>query len=286
MHSPVRTLVQVLGPLGLIFLAATPTFAQSGDHPLGPSNSTELGLVVATGNAKANTIGLRNVYRYRWPVADMTWESGWVRASSRDGDRVAVARATGGFDVVDPPIALDSQRLFTKVKYTRRIQGRHDWFTSVDASRDEPSNISRQVVIAGGLGTVWIDRDDLTFKTSYGVTYTDEDLVVEGVRRFGGYRICDGLEVDPAEAATVQSELTLDGSVETVENVRADWLNGISVDLNATIALKSGFRVLFRNVPALEAIDLRSPDGVVIGEVDVPKRQFDTSFTTSLVFTF
>lgn len=285
MHTRVHAFVLAAALVGLSG-TAVPARAQSADRPLGGSNSTELGLVVATGNAKANTVGLRNVYRYRWAPADLIWESGWVRASSRDGNRYAIARSSGGFDVVDPPIVLDSQRLFSKLKYTRRIEGVHDWFASFDASRDQPSNIARQFVIAGGFGTVWVDENDLRFETSYGATYTDEDLVVEGVRRFGGYRIFYGLDVTPTDPAAIESQLTVDGSLATVEDVRADWLNAVSVDLNSAMALKSGFRVLFRNRPALETLNLRDADGLVIGKVDVPKRQFDTSFTTSLVVTF
>src|SRR4051812_25865635 len=33
---------------------------------LGSSNSTDLGLVIATGNSRSTSVGLRNVYLYRW----------------------------------------------------------------------------------------------------------------------------------------------------------------------------------------------------------------------------
>jgi len=260
--------------------------AQAPNEPkLGPANNTELSLIVATGNAKATTVGLRNVYLYRWSKAEFGWEGGWIRAASRDGDRFAVETGAG-FEVVDPDTAIDSERLFSKLRYQRQLSTRHDWFSNFDAVRDEPSNISRQFVIAAGLGTTWHKTDRVTFRTAYGVSYTDEDLVVEGTNRFGGYRLFYGLKTLLAPGATFDSELTTDGSFNTGDDIRADWLNGVGVAVNSRIALKSSVRILFRNLPALQALELRSPLGIVVGTVDVPKDKVDTNLTTSLVITF
>jgi hypothetical protein len=252
---------------------------------LGPSNSTELGVVIATGNARSTSVGLRNVYGYRWPNALLRWESGWLRAVSRDGDRVAVETASG-FDIVEPDTKVDSHRLFSKLHYQRQLSVRHDWFADFDAARDEPSNINRQFVLAGGLGTMWTKTDRLTFRTAYGVSYTDEDLVVEGANRFAGYRLYYGLKALVAATTTAESELTFDGSFDTGEDVRTDWLNGISVAINTRMALKASVRMLFRNLPALETLQLRTPEGVPIGTVNVEKKKVDTNLTTSLVITF
>lgn len=264
----------------------TPALAQTPNEPkLGPANNTELSLIVATGNARATTVGLRNVYLYRWTNVEFGWEGGWIRAASRDGDRFAVEREAG-FDVIEPDTGIDSERLFSKLRYQRQLSPRHDWFSNFDAVRDEPSNISRQFVLAAGLGTTWHKTDRLTFRTAYGVSVTDEHLVVEGANRFGGYRLFYGLKTLLAAATTFDSELTTDGSFNTGDDIRADWLNGISVAINTRMALKSSVRILFRNLPALEALELRSPLGMVVGTVDVPKDRVDTNLTTSLVITF
>jgi hypothetical protein len=268
-------------------LRVSSALAQAPNEPkLGSANNTELSLIVATGNAKATTVGLRNVYLYRWAnAAEFGWEGGWIRAASRNGDRFAIEQGTG-FEVVDPDSALDSERLFSKLRYQRQLSTRHDWFSNFDAVRDEPSNITRQFVLAAGLGTTWHKTDRLTFRTAYGVSYTDEVLVVEGRNQFGGYRLFYGLKTLLAPGATVDSELTTDGSFNTGDDVRADWLNGVGIALNSRIALKSSIRILFRNLPALQAIELRSPLGIVVGTVDVPKDRIDTNLTTSLVITF
>jgi hypothetical protein len=52
------------------------------------------------------------------------------------------------------------------------------------------------------------------------------------------------------------------------------------------MALKASVRMLFRNLPALEALELRTPGGAAVGTVNVEKRKVDTNLTTSLVITF
>jgi putative salt-induced outer membrane protein YdiY len=281
-----RGVCVALATVGTMVAGAASAQSPQDARMPGWSNNTELSWVVATGNAKANAVGFRNVYAYRWMRAELSWESGWVRAASRDGGRFAVVTAPGEFAVVEPAVRIDSQRLHSKVRYQRQIAGRHDWFSNVDVVRDEPSNIARQVVLASGLGTTWHDSAVLTIRTSYGVSYTDEDLTVEGIRRFGGYRLFYGVKARPADGTAVESELTADGSFDEAADLRADWLNSVSVAINSNIALKSSVRVLFRNRPALQTLPLQMPAGVAIGTVEVPKEHVDTSITTSLAISF
>ena len=284
-----RRAVRVIVSLGLMAAvvgAGGSARAQApAESKLGASNSTELGLVVTTGNSRSTSVGFRNVYLYRWTDAELGWETGWLRAASRDGDRFAVVR-DAAFDVVDPGTTMDSSRLFSKLRYQHQLSPRHDWFSNFDAVRDKPANINRQFVLAAGLGTTWVRSDRLTFRTGYGISYTDEDLEIEGGNRFAGYRLFYGLKAPVTANATIESELTADGSLDTGDDIRTDWLNGVNVALNSRMALKSSLRMLFRNLPALETLDLLTPGGVRVGFVEVPKENVDLGFTTSLVITF
>ena len=273
---------------GVLMMGVTaPAQAQDDEPSRAWSNGTELSLVVVSGNSQANTLGFRNVYERRWTRATVTWETGWVRAASRDGDRFAVMQPGGKIEIVEPAIEVDSQRFHSKLGFRQEIDGRHYWFTNFDSVRDEPSNINHLFVGAGGVGTQWADGDRLRFRTEYGVSYSDEALVLEGQNSFAGYRLAYALNAGLASAVTVDSELTFDGSFEASDDVRMDWLNGVTVSLSEQVALRSSIRLLFRNTPALQEIDLEAPQlGGVIGTVEIPKKQLDTSFTTSLVITF
>ena len=259
--------------------------AEGSERPW--TNNAELSLVAAAGNSTATTFGFRNVYGYAWERSRLSWEAGWVRADSRDGRRLAVGFSDQDFELVEPPTKIDSERMHSKLGYRQDISGAHFWFGNFDSARDKPSNINRQFVAAGGFGTRWADRERLRFRTEYGISYTTEDLDLEGENHFGGYRLSYGLDAGVTGNATIESGLTLDGSLQQGRGIRTDWLNGVSVSLSSRIALKSSLRLLFRNIPALERVKLQTPVlGAVIGTVEVPKNQIDTNFTTSLVITF
>src|SRR3954447_8527734 len=114
MHSGL-TRILALTFIVLLSAFATTAWAQAPVPPkLGSSNSTDLGLVVATGNSRSTSVGLRNVYLYRWSDAQLRWEGGWLRVASRDGNRYAIG-SSAGYEVVEPGTAVDSQRLFSKL---------------------------------------------------------------------------------------------------------------------------------------------------------------------------
>jgi len=45
-------------------------------------------------------------------------------------------------------------------------------------------------------------------------------------------------------------------------------------------------RMLYRNLPALESLELRDPGRSLVGAVQVAKKKADMNLTTSLVITF
>lgn len=270
----------------LVTLQADPAFGQhrQEEPPRNWSNATAFSWVVSTGNSDANTFQIRNVYRYTWTNAEFSWEAGILRAGSGD-DKVAVG-TQDDFEVFKPETELDNNRWFTKTLYTREVHEHFFWYASWDGSRDEPSNIDRQIIASSGFGHTWYDREGLVLRMGNGISYTNEDLNLEGARNFAGYRAFYRLRAGVTGSSEIESELTLDGSFETAADIRLDALNGIRVAINDTIALKASLRLLYRNLPALEDIDLEDPSGLVIGKVVIPKAKLDTAFVTSLVINF
>ena len=249
------------------------------------SNSSQLSWVVTTGNSDSNSFSVRNVYEYEWTRAEFYWEAGVLRASSAN-DTFATG-TEDDFEVVTPAPKIDHNRWFSKVRYFRVLKDRFFWYVSYDSSRDPPSNVNIQLIGSGGVGTDWYDREGLVFRTAYGLNYTSEDLDLEGANNFGGYRLFYRLEVGASESTTLVSELTFDGSFETADDLRVDSLNSASVSISDALALKASLRLLYRNIPALDDIDLRDPEsGVVVGEVVVPKQKLDTTLSMSLVINF
>lgn len=268
-------------------LFASPAIAQEEEEApqRNWSNETDLSWVLVKGNADTNTFSVRNLYKYNWTNAELSWEAGVLRAGSRD-DRYAVG-TEADFEVIEPEVELDNNRIYSKIRYMRSINDRVFWYGAWDATRDEPTNVNRQFIGSGGVGNTWADSDQLVFRTTYGVNYTHEDLDIEGVNNFAGYRLMYRLEAGLTESTALESELTFDGSFEVGDDIRLDSFNGVTVAITNTIALKASLRLLFRNLPALEDIDLEDPDtGAVIGAVIIPKERLDSSFATSLVISF
>ena len=263
-------------------LIAGPAWAQDEERPLGASNATELSWVVASGNSEANTLGFRNLFHYLWEEADLSWESGVVRAESRGGDRFAVG-SEDAFTIVDPDKELDTSRAYSKLRYVRNLSSSLFWYAGFDSERNRPANVNHRFTPAAGAGNIWSDTAELQLRTGYGLSYTAEDLDVDGSNRFAGYQLFYALGAALTDTTALESNLTFDGSLEDANDLRFDWLNGVGVAINDHIALKASLRLLLRNQPALEVISLRDGAGSTIGSVVVAKEKLDSTFATSLV---
>ena len=267
-----------------VLLAATPAWAQEEGPVLGWKNSTELGWVFTSGNSNTNNFNVRNVFEYNWQTANFAWEFDILRADSAD-DRFAIG-TEDNFEVIEPPLEPDNSRLQNKIRYLRNINDRFFWYGRFDTVRDQPADIDYRLTPAVGAGNTWADRDSLTLRTGYGVSYTAEKLKLEGERNFAGYQLFYELLAKATESTTIESNMTFDGSFDQGDDFRFNWYNGAGVAINERIALKASIRLVYRNVPALEELDLETPLGIEVGKVVVPKAKLDTSLTTALVINF
>lgn len=281
-RGPFRAVV--IATVLVAVLAATPALAQDGERQLGATNSSELGLVVTSGNSNTTSFNVRNLFAFNWEQADLDWEFGVLRASSGD-DRIAVG-SENDFDVIEPDIEPDSERIYTNLRYLRNINPQFFWYGRLFADRDQPADIDYRFTPSAGAGNTWVDRDGLKFLTGYGLSYTVEKLTLEGERNFAGYQLFYNLDLQATTSTSVESNMTFDGSLEDGSDFRFDWLNGVGVSISERIALKASVRLVYRNNPALEEIDLEDGAGTVIGEVVVTAKKLDSALTTSLVISF
>jgi len=265
-------------------LAAAPALAQETEPQLGWSNATELGLVFTKGNSNTENFNVRNVFAYDWEQAELDWEFGILRASS-DDDRFAVG-TEDDYEIITPEVEPDNQRIYTNLRYLRNINAEFFWYGRAMAERDEPADIDYRLTPSVGAGNTWAKRDALKFLTGYGISYTAESLALEGASDFAGYQFFYDLKALVTESTSIESNMTFDGSFESGSNFRFDWLNSVGVSITEKLALKASLRLVYRNDPALEEIDLENELGQVIGDVVIAKKKLDTAFTTSLVISF
>ena len=111
-------------------------------------------------------------------------------------------------------------------------------------------------------------------------------MTFDGSNNYFGYQLFYEFDMKVSDSTDVDSSMTVDGSIMSMGNYRFHWANGIGVAINDRIALKASLRLVYRNNPALEEIDLEGPSGAVLGNVIVSKKKLDSGFTTSLVINF
>jgi hypothetical protein len=147
--------------------------------------------------------------------------------------------------------------------------------------------VENREIVEGGLGNVWLDREDVKFKTTYALTYTSQEDVVEVPDQddtFAGVRLgWDYLHTFGASTTYVNT-LVLDDNLEDTSDWRGDMVNSVTVTMTKRLALKASLKWLYDAQPSFEAVPLQDALGVPTGELAlVELENLDTIFTTSLV---
>ena len=109
------------------------------------------------------------------------------------------------------------------------------------------------------MGDAFIDNDRTLFKADIGGTYTiqqDVEPTPGKEEGFGGIRA--GMEFNRALSETTEFLTTLiaDENLSDTEDLRLDGVASISVTLVDGLALKTSYRMLFDNQPALLSVPL------------------------------
>lgn len=270
----------------------------AGDAPGGESGdpwttTAELGFVTTRGNAEVTTLGFKSLVKRVAERSELELELGAVLSEARSGAPFAVG-ALDDYDLREPARERSAERYYGKLRYDQRVVERLFWYVSADAERDLPADIDHRGTASGGVSNVWVSREALRFRTSYGLSLTSEQKVEAERDRFGGYRLGFDMDVSLAENATFEAEMTLDGNVEEAEDYRVEAINAVSVGITPSLAIRASLRAKFRNEPALRSVRVfdGDPDAgagepvAVIGTVNVPRDELDLTASTSLVYTF
>ena len=264
--------------------------AMAEEPRLGWGDQAELSYVLTAGNSESTTLGFKNELRYTWANALFTLKAAAIRAESTTFFRTAVGTPESFVLDEREESALTAEAYLLSARYDRKVSDFLFWYGGAGWDRNRFSGIENRIVVEGGLGNIWIDRDDLKFKTTYALTYTDQEDVVEVPDQdgsFAGVRV--GWDyLNKFGANTVyQNVLTVDDNLEETSDWRADMLNSLTVSMSQRLALKAGLRWLYDAQPAFTAVPLQDGLGVPTGEVAlVELEELDTIFTTSLVFTW
>lgn len=293
MHSFRRGLVLVLPVLTLALpgadaLAQKEARVPERDEPeTGSSNSTDLSLVVTSGNANTETFGFGNTYTYRWPKSRFRLKADGVRSNTAD-DTFAVATGGGDFRVVRPPKEPDVERYFAEARYDREITRTFFWNAGLSWDRNLDAGIINRWILFAGVGNIFWDRDDLKFNIAYGLAGTDREEETpdpEKDERFVGPRFTWDYMNQWGKLTQYDNDWTVTGNFKDIKDFTTTMTNAVTVTMSKKLALKVSLQWIYNNEPALEDVDLFLNEGMAIklGEVDIRREKLDTTFSTSLV---
>ncbi len=283
-HWVAAVMLLLCVPAGLAFSE------EAEEQEKGWRDTAEFSLVTTTGNSEVQTLGLKNKLWREWGKSLLELNGGAVRSESTQIERTAVG-TPDDFDVdEDSDTELTAEHYYFNGRYSREITDRLLWFGSAGWERNRFAGIDDRYTAGGGIGNIWLDREDLKFRTDYALTFTKQEDVAANPDvddTFLGLRFSWAYSNRFGENTVYTNDLILDENIDETDDFRANMTNSVAVAINERLALKVSHQVLYDNEPSLVEVDLFDSSGNDTGEtVLIELDEIDTVFTASLVVNF
>ena len=275
-----------------IFLLGTAhSWAQDNENELGWSDTAELTAVFTGGNSAARTLGFKNELTYKWNNSTFTTDIGSLRAESTEITRSAIGDSPQNFQIVKNSVtSLTAKSDYARVRYDQAMNPRTFWYTSSGWEKNTFSGIQNRYSFGAGLGNTFFETNRTGLRTSYGVSYTIQDDVIEnsdGHDRFAGIRLSYDYNFTFSSNTKFTSVLLADENLSNVSDFRVDFVNAIAVNLVSQLALKFSWQLLYDFQPSLVAIPLVNSKNIPSGPaVNIDLDRMDNLITFALVATF
>jgi putative salt-induced outer membrane protein len=256
---------------------------------LGWSSAAEVGFVLTSGNSESKTLGFSDTTRRQWTKALLELKLGALKVETTSDLGVAIGTPT---DYSIPEVtATTAENYYLGAKYDRNISERLFWYAAAGWLRNEFAGIQNRTVVSAGMGNVWIDREKLSFRTSYGISNTDQKDVVKTPSvetRYFGLQANSGLRKKFGERSEYGNDFVFNYSLADSDNWRWVMDQWVTASLTEKLALKATLQWLFNNFPAFQELTLLEGDPPTdLGNtVLVQLSELDTIFSVSLVVNF
>lgn len=253
---------------------------------IGWHHDGEFGVAVTSGNSNTASINLGYKLRRFWERSLFSFKFGGVR-NSTDDDRFAIGDVDN-FVVERPTLELDSEILYLSADYNQKITDRFFWNAGAGWDRNTSAGIESRTNVFGGVGNLWIDKEKMTWKTDYGLSWIDQQDEIpnpEVEDTYSALRLASDFMVKFGKSTTYDNDFVIFTNLGDLEDFNFRMVNGLGVSMTEILALKVGLTFLYDNVPALEELTLFAPGDLnnPIGTVIAPNEELDTIFTVSLV---
>lgn len=248
----------------------------------------DLSYVMTGGNSRTGTLGFGFDLDRRWERQGFLLSTGGTRSSSSVDLDFALG-TTDSFEVVRPAPEPTAELYNVRTRYDYRLSERFFTLAGAGWERNLFSGLRSRLVAEAGFGVVIATDERTDFRARLGATYTNNQEVVPNPdleNNFAGARLSWTLKRRLTETAELLHDLVLDENLSQTDDFRADASLSLSVSVSSRLALEVSYRLLYRNLPALDELPLRGLDGTDLGRVAVPLRKVDQGLGVSLVFNF
>ncbi len=270
----------------LALIGAPAELSAQDEREPGWYEQAELTLVLTAGNTRSSAFGLNNRLERLFPSSRLTFDAGGLRIESGTTERTAVG-TPGDFVVAEETeTETTAENYFATLRFDRELSERSYVYGSGGWVRNRFAGVDNRWTGAAGIGYRLLDTDRTSWTTDLGATVTSEEPIVGDTDSFAGLRLTWDLGHQLTETTRLTSVLVVDENLSETEDLRVAFDNAVAVDISDVLALKTGLKLLFDNLPSLEEVDLvEVPGGPATGTVRVPLDEVDTQLTVALVVT-
>jgi len=325
--------------LTLAYCAAAPLLpptllAQEAEGEEAPASlwsvRADVGLALTEGNSNTETLNIRANLERRTERALFRLRFEGIKSDTAD-DRFR--QVEPGFTwlpgetptdfvstLVDPGIEPDVENYYSEALFERTVSkevqlrpGTMNWHAGASWERNIDAGLVGRTVLFAGVGHDWWNRDDLQFRSRYGVSYTYRNETTPDPEKdtdFGGLRAAWHYLNRWGPRVIYENDLMVNMSLSDSTDYSANMTQSLNVPMSKRLSLTVGLKWLYNNFPSLEDIDLVAevilvdPDGepgsgdeffqtvsnggtiVEIGTVRERKKSLDTVISTSLRVSF
>lgn len=277
----------------LLTLTLLPTLAFAQEEPAAIeepkiwTGSADFSLVRTSGNAEAETVGLRTLWAREGQASTVTLEAAGLRAESTTTERFGVGTPDDFREVETSTTEVTAQNYMARGRYDRAVSERLFWYLGAGWDRNTFAGIDGRYVGSVGAGHHWFKSDTGHFTTTYGLTYSREEEVVGTTDSFAGVRLGYDYARQLTSTTLFASVLIADASLDETSDYRADFTNSIAVSMTERLALKVSLQALYANEPSLAELNLFDEEGEPTGETALtPLDELDLLLTAALVVSF
>jgi len=267
----------------LAFSVHTPLSAQESE--LGWKDKAELTLVLTAGNATSNTLGFKNTADYKWTNGSFQLAAGGVRARAGTTTRIATGTLDNFSVKKSTETKTTAENYFLKGRVDRNVFDHSFVFGGAGWDRNTFAGVENRYTAVAGAGHAFFDEEARRFKGDLGVTYTKQEDVEENTDvsdSFMGLRASVDYFRKLTETTDFASVLVADQNLKETDDLRADWVNSVTVAMSDELAVKLTYQLLFDNHPALVSVPLQNTSE----EVLTPLGKTDSIFSVAIVANF